>query len=199
MTPIVVRRSALKMWLLAMAGIPMLVISLDVLTNRRITNRLRELLFRPEDTQIFEPRDVIWAWAIALFAVFLVGWGLKELFLPTKLLECRPEGLALKLRGPFRPVDVVAWDDIVDLDGIVAEDEGTRVPLFWIRLGEGHHLPDDPWGARWLRPNELGILAQDWAESPDQVAENVADFAVEQARLRPGQAVASTWRDAEEE
>ena len=54
-----VKRSAVKMWALAMAGIPLLVISLDVLTNRRITNWLREIIFKPEDTQIYEPRDVI--------------------------------------------------------------------------------------------------------------------------------------------
>jgi hypothetical protein len=196
---VVVRRSALRMWLLAMAGIPLLILSLDVLTNRRLTNQLRELLFRPEDTQIFEPRDVIWAWAMAVFAVFLVGWGLKELFVPTKLLECRPDGLALKLRGPGRPHDLVPWEVIIDVDGIIGEDEGAKVPLFWIRLDEGNGLPAEPWGARWLRPNELGILAQDWSESPDLVAEKVADYAVERAKERPREAVASLWGDAEEE
>ncbi|HSM43916.1 MAG TPA: hypothetical protein VK969_02750, partial [Acidimicrobiia bacterium] len=64
---VVVRRSALKMWLMAMGGIPFLVISLDVLTQRRITRWLTDLMFRPDDVQIFEPRDVIYAWVMLLF------------------------------------------------------------------------------------------------------------------------------------
>ena len=79
---LVVKRSALKMWLMALAGIPLLVISLDVLTNRRITRWLTDIIFRPDDIQIYEPRDVIWAWVMALFSGFIVLWGLKELFFP---------------------------------------------------------------------------------------------------------------------
>jgi len=199
MTPVVVRRSALRMWLLAMTGIPLLVISLDVLTNRRLTDRLRGILFRPDDTQIFEPRDVIWAWAMLAFALFLVLWGLKELFVPTKVLECRDEGLALKLRGPFQPVSVVPWDSIVDVDGIRVEDEAAKIPLLWIEMISREGLPDQPWGARWVGPTELGVLAEDWSDSPDKVAESVADFAVAAARRRPQQAVASLWQEGAEE
>ena len=94
-----------------MGGIPLLVIAVDVLTSRRITNWLRELLFTPEDTQIYEPRDVIWAWALLFFSVFLVVWGLKELFMPTKVIEARDEGLAVKLRGPFRKPDLIPWGE----------------------------------------------------------------------------------------
>ncbi|HLF44515.1 MAG TPA: hypothetical protein VI980_10070, partial [Acidimicrobiia bacterium] len=65
---VVVQRSAIRMWLLAIGAIPLLIIAVDVLTNRRITNWLREILFTPADTQIYEPRDVIYAWAILLFA-----------------------------------------------------------------------------------------------------------------------------------
>ncbi|HET7846794.1 MAG TPA: hypothetical protein VFL72_04820, partial [Acidimicrobiia bacterium] len=113
---VVVQRSAIRMWLMAIGAIPLLVIAIDVLTNRRITNWLREMLFTPEGTQIYEPRDVIYAWALMLFAAFLVIWGLKELFVPTRVIECRDEGLALKLRGPFRGHDVIPWARVVDVD-----------------------------------------------------------------------------------
>lgn len=179
---VVVRRSAVKMWLLAMAGIPLLVISLDVLTNRRITNWLREIIFRPEDTQIYEPRDVIFAWAMMLFAGFLVLWGLKELFAPTRVVECRPEGLALKVNGPFRAPSIVPWVDIDDVYGTESVDEGTRVPLLAVRVLDHGDLPDHPWGARWVSRNELAVLAEDWSKDPSDVAARVVDYAIEAAR-----------------
>lgn len=193
MTPIV-QRSAVKMWLMAMGGIPLLVVALDVLTNRRITNWLRELIFRPEDTQIYEPRDVIWAWAMAVFAAFVVLWGLKELFIPTKVLECTPKGLALKIGGPFRPVSLIPWDLIDDVRGVEVEDDGDRLPMLAIRvLGRGE-LPDNPWGARWIDDRELAVLAQDWLEPPGRVAGEIVDYAVEAARSAARTRTASVWK-----
>jgi hypothetical protein len=192
---VVVRRSALRMWLMAMGGIPLLVISLDVLTNRRLTNNLREILFRPERTQIFEPRDVIWAWAMLFFAVMLVVWGLKELFAPTKVLECRVEGLALKVNGPFRPPSVVPWDHLVDVGMIEVDDEGRKVPFFSVAVRDRRELPEDPWGGRWIAERQLGVLAEDWAENPRVVAEMVGDYAVKEAERQPRRAVASLWDD----
>lgn len=180
---VVVKRSALKMWLMAMGGIPLLVISLDVLTNRRMTNWLREIIFRPEDTQIYEPRDVIFAWAMLLFASFLVLWGLKELFIPTRIIECKPEGLALKLRGPFRVPSLIAWDDIDDVYPGEIRDEGAKVPLLVVKVLDREPLPADPWGARWLDDDKLGMMAEDWSQSPEVIADKIIDCAVEFARL----------------
>lgn len=196
---LVVRRSATRMWLLAMAGVPLLVISLDVLTRRNITNWLREIIFRPEDTQIYEPRDVIWAWVMALFAVFLVGWGLKELFVPTRVVECRDHGLLLKINGPFKPPTAITWENIVDVRATEMFDEGERLPLLGVRVLSRQGVPDHPWGARWLDQRELGMLAQDWAKSPDVVATEIGDFAVEAARRNARARTASLWKDGEEE
>ncbi len=179
---LVVKRSALKMWLMAMVGIPLLVISLDVLTNRRITNWLREIVFRPEDTQIYEPRDVIYDWAIVLFAGFIVLWGLKELFVPTKVIECRDDGLSLKISGPFRPPSLVLWGDIDDVSGGQMDDEGDVVPLLLLRVLSREGLPANPWGARWVKDDQLGILAEDWSEDPGVVSAKIVDFAVDAAR-----------------
>lgn len=191
---LVVRRSAVRMWLMAMGGIPLLIVSLDVLTNRRITNALRELIFRPEDTQIYEPRDVIWAWAMLAFAGFIVLWGLKELFMPTKVIECSDGGLALKLNGPLRPPTLVPWDLIDDVRGIEVQDEGQSLPMLSIRLLGRGDLPADPWGARWIRERELAILAQDWAEPPEEIAGQIVDFAVEAARREAKTRTSSVWK-----
>jgi hypothetical protein len=179
---VVVRRSAVKMWMLAMGGIPLLIIAVDVLTNRRITNWLRELIFRPDDTQIFEPRDVIWAWAILAFAVFLVVWGLKELFVPTKVIEARDAGILVRLRGPLHSPDLIPWENVVDIDPGEITDEGDVLLLLRIKLLTRGDLPDHPWGARWVESRVLGILAEDWSMPPAKVADRLAEYAVDVAR-----------------
>lgn len=176
---VVVRRSALKMWLMAMGGIPLLVISLDVLTARRMTRWLTDLMFRPEDVQIFEPRDVIFAWVMFLFGALLVIWGLKELFVPTKVVECRDDGLAVRVNGPFRGPSLIPWGNIQDVGGADIDDEGDLIPLLIITMFNREGLPDNPWGARWVAERELGIMAQDWDEDPQNAAERIADYAVE--------------------
>ena len=190
---VVVQRSAIRMWLMAIGAIPLLIIAVDVLTNRRITNWLREMLFTPADTQIYEPRDVIYAWALLLFAAFLVIWGLKELFVPTRVIECREEGLALKLRGPFRSHDVIPWAGVVDVDAGEILDEGEILLLLRIRVLERGGLPAHPWGARWLETRLLGVLAQDWAVTPKEAAKLIGDYAVDAARRADRAQVARLW------
>jgi hypothetical protein len=177
-----VRRSGWKMWWMAIGSIPLLIIGLDVLTNRRITNWLREMLFTPEDTQIYEPRDVIWAWAMVLFAGLVVIWALKELFVPTPVLKATPEGLSLKLRGPFRKADLLPWEGIKDIQGGEIDDEDETIPLLAVEVLDRHGLPDHPWGARWVDSRVLGILAQDWAEDPDEIADAIGEYAVKLVR-----------------
>lgn len=195
---LVVKRSALKMWLMAMGGIPLLIVSLDVLTNRRITNWLRELIFRPEDTQIYEPRDVIWAWAMLVFSAVIVLWGLKELFLPTKVLEATDDGLSLKISGPLRPASTISWDLIDDVRAIQVSDDDDTLPMLSIRMLATDGLPEDPWGARWLGKRELALLAQDWSEPPSSVASDVIEFAVEAAKRQARARTASVWKSGDE-
>jgi hypothetical protein len=193
---VVVRRSALKMWLMAMGGIPLLIISLDVLTERRITRWLTDLIFRPEDVQIYEPRDVIYAWAMLLFGGFLVVWGLKELFLPTKVVECRDDGLAVRINGPLRGPSLIPWNNIRDVGGAEIDDEGDMVPLLVVSVFGRENLPDNPWGARWVEERELGVMAQDWQEDPDLVAEQIADYAVDAVKRHKRERTARLWQDS---
>ena len=186
---VVVRRSAVKMWLLAIGAIPLLVVSFDVLTKRRITDWLRGIIFAPADTQIYEPRDVIWAWAMLIFSIAVVAWGLKELFVPTKVIECLDRGLALKLRGPFRPADVVPWPDMVSVRSGRIEDDGERLPVLMVTVLARGELPELPWGARWVEGRVLGVLAQDWQQSPKDVADRVSDYALDVARRKADESI----------
>lgn len=196
---LVVKRSAVKMWLMAMGGIPLLIISLDVLTNRRITNWLRELIFRPEDTQIYEPKDVIWAWAMLVFSAFVILWGLKELFVPTKVVECTDEGVSLEINGPFRPATRIPWELVDDVRGTRVDDDGDEVAVLVVRVLRGAKLPANPWGARWIGDRELAILADDWPQPPEDIATRIADFAVASARRQAAARTASIWKPEERE
>lgn len=194
---VVVRRSAIKMWLMAIGGIPLLVISLDVLTERRITRWLTDLIFRPEDVQIYEPRDVIYAWVMFGFGALFVLWGLKELFIPTRVVECQVDGLALKINGPLRPPSVIPWANIQDVGGDVVVDEGDNIPLLVISVFDRAQLPSNPWGARWVNETELGLMAQDWGRDPQKVASQIADYAVETARTQRVRETAKLWEEEE--
>jgi hypothetical protein len=125
---------------------------------------------------------VIWAWALLLFSVLLVLWGLKELFMPTKVIEARDEGLAVRLRGPFRQPDLIPWHNIVDIEPGEIVDEGDVLVLLQIELFNRGDLPDHPWGARWVETRTLGLLAEDWSIAPTRAAEQLGKYAVEAAQ-----------------
>jgi hypothetical protein len=181
------------MWLIAIGSIPLLVISMDVLTNRRNANWLRGIIFRPEDTQIYETRDVIYAWAILIFSVILVLWGLKELFLPAKVIEGRGEGLAIRLRGPFRPVDVIPWTQIRDVTAGEMEDEGDALAILKVKLAGRGDLPEHPWAARWVEESVLGILAEDWSQDPSAVASSIVKYVEATAREETPETAEAVW------
>ena len=163
----------------------------------RSQRQVIRLIFRPEDTQIYEPRDVIWAWAMLLFAGFIVLWGLKELFLPTKVIECTDQGLSLKITGPFRPPATIAWELVDDVRGMDVEDEDDRVAMLAVRVLDPKELPANPWGARWIGERELAILAEDWQEHPQEIADQIVDYAVDAAKREATARTASVWREEE--
>lgn len=169
----------MRMWALALAGVPLVVVAVDVLTRRRLTDALRAILFRPEDTQIFEPRDAIWAWVMLICGLILVGFGLKELMFPTTVVEANPFGLRLKLSGPLRPATTVPWSAVDDVGSGSVADDGDRLPVMWIRLFEPGLVPDQPWGARWIDQNTVALLAADWDRTAVRAAEEVTRFALD--------------------
>ncbi|MEX2654061.1 MAG: hypothetical protein WD532_03425 [Acidimicrobiia bacterium] len=188
MKPVVIRRSAVRVWTLALVGVPFVGLAVDVLTRRRLTDTLRGILFRPEDTQLFEPRDVIWAWAMLICGGMMVVFGLKELMFPTAVIEANGSGLRLKLSGPLRPPSTLSWAEIDDIGSGSVADEGDRLPVMWIRLSDPTLLPAQPWGARWLDERTMALLASDWDRTAARAAEEVTALAL---------AVASTPPDSE--
>jgi hypothetical protein len=178
------------MWGLALAGVPAIVIATDVLTQRRITDALREMLFRPEDTQIFEARDVIWAWALLVVGVAVTAWGLKELIVPAATIRADTTGLSLKVAGPFRPAVAIPWDAVDDIGDATVDDDGKILRVLWVKVFEPALLPDEPWGARLVADDTIAVLADDWERDPSVVAAEIADLALSVARSRSAEAEA---------
>lgn len=169
-----VRRSAWRMWGLSLAGVPMVVIGIDLLTQRRITNALRELLFRPDDTQLPEPRDLVWAVALLVVGLVLTSWGLRELVSPTRVIQADAAGVRLRVRGPFRPPLHVTWDQLDDVGSGTVDDEGTALPVLWVRVTDPDILPANTWGARLIDDRTLAVLAADWEVSATEAARGIA-------------------------
>lgn len=179
---VIVRRSGWRAWAVAMLSIPLLVIAVDVLTNRRITDFFRGLLFRPDDTQLFEPRDVIWVAAMGVVGLVFALWGLRELLAPTPVLSATADGLALRLGGPLsRSTTTIPWDDIDDLGAGTVDDDGDRVPVLWVRVFDKEAIAPAPWGARWVDDRTLAVFAADWERPAAEVAPEVVEVAVASA------------------
>jgi hypothetical protein len=128
-----------------------------------------------------------------LFSAFLVLWGLKELFLPTKVIEARDDGIAVRLRGPIRKPDLIPWGNIVDIAPGEIIDEGDILLLLRITLLSRGDLPEHPWGGRWVETRVLGLLAEDWSKPPARAADQLAEYATDAARREARARTARIW------
>jgi hypothetical protein len=173
------------MWLVALAGVPMIVLGVDVLFRRRLISAISSVVFDPSDPQLLEPRDVIWAVVLLVLGLLLTVFGLKELISPRPVVMANSQGLHLHLGHLFARPLMVPWDEIDDVGAEDLSDDGDVVPVMWIRVDNPLRMPRHPWGARWLDASTLAILASDWEKDPRWVAEMVSEVAVNTARQTP--------------
>ena len=166
------------MWGVALLGMPLGLLALDVLTQRRVTNALRDIIFNPQDTQLFEARDVIWAWVMAIVGLGMAGWGLKELIFPTAVVTADSDGLGLKVAGPFRRPVTIPWSAVDDIGSASVEDDGDVLSVLWVRLMEPELVPPEPWGGRWMDERTIAVLATDWDRDAVTAAGQVTDVAL---------------------
>jgi hypothetical protein len=172
-----VRKSAMRMWLIALAGVPLVTIGIDVLMRRRLFGAFSSIVFTG-DPQLVEPRDVIWAVVLLLLGLTFVGLGLRGLLISTPVLVADSKGLHLQLGHPLsRPV-TIPWEEVDDIGAEDLNDDGSVIPVMWVRVTNPNRLPANPWGARWIEPDTLAVMAADWEQTPRAVAEAAAEIAV---------------------
>lgn len=179
-----VRRSGLKMWLLSLAGVPLLVLGVDVLRNRRIISFFQNLIWPNGNPEVLEPRDYIWAVALVIVGLLIAVFGVAELINPRPVLAASEDGLRLRIGNPFSSLAFVPWNEVVDVGAEQLDDEGDPVSVFVLTVSSRERLPAHPWGARWLDDKTLAVLASDWEIPPERVAERVAAASLQASRYR---------------
>lgn len=177
MEEIRVSRSGVRMWLLALGGVPMVVIGIDLLMRRRIFGVFSSIVFLG-DPQLVEPRDVIWAVVLLILGIIFLAFGLRELVVPVPVLVADARGLHLHLGNPLsRPV-TIPWIEVDDIGAEDLDDDGSVIPVFWVKVSNPEALPANPWGARWIERDTLALMAADWEQSPRMVALAATEIAV---------------------
>ncbi|HSO49037.1 MAG TPA: hypothetical protein VLS86_00705 [Acidimicrobiia bacterium] len=182
MEEIRVSRSGIRMWLIALAGVPMVVIGVDVLLRRRIFGVFSSLVFTGDPPPV-EPRDVIWAVVLLILGLIFIGFGLRELLVPSPVLVADAFGLHLHLGHPLSRLVTIPWSEVDDIGAEDLDDDGSVIPVMWVRGLNPEQLPANPWGARWIEPDTLAVMAADWERTPRFVAETAAEIAVSAAQV----------------
>jgi hypothetical protein len=165
--------SAWKVWLLAILGVPFLLIGADFFFEQKLIGRFRDLVYGTEELPAIEPRDQILAALFVLVGATLILWGLKELVFPKKVFSANDQGIRLAIAGPFRPPLLVPWSRVADVSYIVLDDEGDDRPSVLLEVSDRAELPDHPWGARWVGPVELLIDTVGWSPPATDIVESL--------------------------
>ena len=165
--------SAWKVWLLAILGVPFLLLGADFFLEQKLIGVFRNLIYGTEELPAFEPRDTVLAVLFLLVGAALILWGLKELVFPKKILVANRKGVLLAVAGPFRPPVLIPWSLISDVSYGVIDDEGDDRPSVLIEVTERAELPEHPWGARWVGSGALLVDTAGWSPPAVDIVESL--------------------------
>ena len=101
-----VRRSALRMWLLAVLGVPFIIYGVDLLIERRLATTITDLIYPSENVTPppFETHDLAWAWVFLVVGSVLTVWGTQRAH---RAPPGRARGLAWSGLGCRRAICVI--------------------------------------------------------------------------------------------
>lgn len=171
------------MWLTSLFGVPLIVVAVDILTNRRIVAALQAIVFPNGEPQEIELRDELWAGWFGVVGLLFTLWGLWGLLRSKPVLAADPVGISLELGHPLAKPTLIPWEAVVDLGAGAVDDGGSHLRVLWIKVDDPALLPSHPWGARMISDNTLAILATDWEAPPEKVAAQLVDIAM--GRVEP--------------
>lgn len=163
-----VRRQAVRPFLVALAGVPLLAVMYDFLTGSRLLTRFGEIIYRG-DLDAFEARDFIWASVFATVGTLALAWGLRELLFPRRILTIDESGLMVSVSGPFRSPVRVPWTDVDALRVGEMEIDGDVIPTLDLTVLERGLLPGHPWSGRWKGANTLALDTVGWDRTPNEI------------------------------
>ena len=175
-----VRRGALLMWGLAVAGVPFIIFGVDILFQRRLATTITDLIY-PSDNVTpppFETHELLWAWVFLGVGAAMTGWALKELIAPRRIIQADTRGLSLAVAGPFASAVRLPWTALTDFESSIDEDQGGSFDVLRIHVSEPERLPTRPWGARWSKEGVLSLAAGEWDVDAGVAAERLGELAV---------------------
>lgn len=135
--------------------------------------------FSIAELDAWESRDYVLAGLYGTAGIGLVGYGLRDLMFPRRMLIATAEGVTVRLRGWFGKTSYIPWLSVDDVrPGRLSDfDEVTEVLVFTILDRSG--LPSDPWGARWIDEYTLAVPTRRWTHSADEVASGLRPLALQ--------------------
>lgn len=176
---LVVRRSALRMWLFAILGVPFVIFGVDILGGQQLTTRITDLIYPGDNVNppAIETHEFAWAWAFLIAGGLFTAWALKELIGPRKVVLGDWRGVAIAVAGPFRPAVLIPWSAIDDIRAGTARDGEGEFPVLTFDLSDRGDLPVRPWGARWVAPDRLAVASRDWEHKAPVVSAQLRELA----------------------
>lgn len=176
---LIVRRGALRMWLLAVLGVPFIIYGVDLLIERRLATTITDLIYPGEAVTPppFETHDAAWAWVFLIAGSVLTLWALKELIAPRRVVHADWQGVALAVGGPFVSAVRLPWSVVGDFSAGMDTDGAGSYPVLRLKVFEPQTLPTNPWGARWDDNGVMSISAKDWDRPPGEVADRLDEMA----------------------
>lgn len=171
MRRVVVTRAPLRLWVLALAGVIMMVLAFDAVIGERILPAFGRVVYGPEEAPLQGEELLVWAFAFGIGGAVLAGWALRELVVPRWILAADETGLELP-RAEGRAWSV-PWNRVIDLSlGQLMELDGPIRALFVV-LEDPSGIPDQLRGLVRVDHWTLAVHASGWSEPPEVVLEGL--------------------------
>ncbi|MBT8214283.1 MAG: hypothetical protein KJP12_03590 [Acidimicrobiia bacterium] len=173
----VVRRSAIRLTLIGVAGLLLILTSIDLLGGHWVSRAPESNPVNIEEpdgaTQLTSRGQVtartqkIWGYSFAIVGGACVLGAIVALSSSRPLARVDGDGIHLRLAGPGRPLSTIPWKSVVSVRSGVDE---TEARVLFIELDEvPGDLPADPWDARW-HGRTLTTFTDTWTPPGEVVA-----------------------------
>ncbi len=164
---VVVRRSPWRALVVALAGVPLVLLVLDYVWGiGGFFDAIIDWSYGSKDPEAWEPRDDILAALLGVIGAGMILFGLKELIAPRRVFRADTSGVQVPLSGPLGRRSDIGWTQIEDVSS-----DGKSLLLHLTNAGG---IPSDPWGATWDGERTLRIPTGWWERKPEWVIDQVA-------------------------
>ncbi len=167
MRRVVVTRAPLRLWILALAGVIMMVLAFDAVIGERILPTFGRVVYEPEEAPPQGEELLVWAFVFAISGAVLAGWSVREIIARRRIFAADETGL--ELPRPGGASWTVPWSRVIDLSlGQLMEPDGP-LPALLVVLEDPSEMPDQLRGMARVDRWTLAIHASGWSMSPETV------------------------------